>query len=972
MAKYLKNTTVILCVLFFLSGASALIFELLWFQLAGLTFGNSVWASALVLASFMGGLALGSGLTAFRGYKIRRPIRFYALIEITIAVSGFLLVLILPKLTTFFVPLYRSVLDNFLILNGLKAVFAFCLMVVPSAAMGATLPILVKALYSEKPGFGRVLGILYGWNTLGATAGVLVGELYLIKLFGLKGAGLFAAGFNLLAAAAAMWLSKVNSGSLTVKETGEKPFVSHIFSGKTGRLSAASFLSGFTLLALEVIWFRFILLFFTATSLNFSIMLSAVLIGISLGGLAASKWFRRRPDAHRFLMPLALFNGILVVLLYTNFKYIYRVFKGFGADAHLIVTSIFLIVPVSLLSGVLFTMLGKALHKEIKSETTASGLLTLANTTGGMLGSLIAGFALIPILGVEKSFFALTLSYGVVAFLVYQKEPALRLKKKLALRHLVIGAFLLSLLIFPFGFMEYHYLKIPIEQFKGRGERRVAVREGLTETIQYLQRDFLNKPLYHRLVTNNHSMSGTLLSARRYMKLFVYLPAAVNPGLKNALLICYGCGMTAKALTDTKSLENIEIVDISRDVLEESKTVFPDPKENPIHDPRVKIHIEDGRYFLLTRQRTFDLITAEPPPPNMSGIVNLYTREYFQLIYDRLSDRGMVTYWLPVYQMTVPESKAIVKAFCEVFKESSLWAGAGLEWMLVGVKNPSKPVTEAEFIRQWNDPVVGPEMRALGFESPEQFGAFFIADGRRLQNWIARSLPLTDNFPKRLSSRIKAHPVDAYIDFMDDEASRANFINSGGIAKIWPEALVRKTGSYFPSCRLINELLFHKKQWMRSPVVSQLHRCLNDPLLENYTPWVLDSDRYAQNIIAAALKENPGKSFKGQGLYTHLAAGALLEKNYPAAENYLHRAVAGYSQWNPENDYMYFKLCTIRMYLRFVAGDVEGARRVGREYASFIQSRKGKAAGGEVRTVMESYLDWMTRMSSSQHSAPYR
>jgi len=157
--------------------------------------------------------------------------------------------------------------------------------------------------------------------------------------------------------------------------------------------------------------------------------------------------------------------------------------------------------------------------------------------------------------------------------------------------------------------------------------------------------------------------------------------------------------MTAKALTDTKSLKNIEVVDISRDIIMESSVIFPDPEENPIHDPRVRVHIEDGRFFLLTRQRTFDLITAEPPPLNMSGIVRSQTpREYFQ--FDPLTaypEGGIVTYWLPVYQLRVSETKSIIKGFCNVFKESSLWAGSGLEWMLVGIKNPGKPVSEKDF-----------------------------------------------------------------------------------------------------------------------------------------------------------------------------------------------------------------------------------------------------------------------------------
>jgi spermidine synthase len=959
--------TAILCVIFFLSGASALIFELLWFQLAGLTFGNSVWASALVLSSFMGGLALGSTLIAFQGDKIKSPIRFYAFLELIIAISGFSLVLIFPKLTPFLVPMYRPLLGHFFILDALKAMIAFGLMVAPAAAMGATLPVLVKALYSRNPGFGRVLGILYGWNTLGAVGGVIIGEFYLIKLYGIKGAGLWAAGLNLFAAATASWLYKKKTIKNTAKNKnkGEKPFALSKFSNKTFRLLTASFISGFTLLALEVIWFRFMLLFFSATSRNFSIMLAAVLLGISLGGLIASRWFRVQENAHRFLLPVLAFNGILIVLLYTNFKSIYSIFKGYGIDVRLISTSLFLIFPISFVSGIVFTMLGKALHKEIKSETKASGLLTLANTTGGMVGSLIAGFVLIPGLGIEKSFFVLAISYGVIALLVYERKSFTLLKKKRYAHHGAIGIYLVCMMLFPFGFMDFHYLKIPYDRYKSKGEKRILIREGVTETIQYLQKDLLNKPYYYRLVTNNHSMSATTFNAKRYMKLFVYWAAAVHPKIKDALLICYGCGMTAKALTDTKSLKNIEVVDISRDIIMESSVIFPDPEENPIHDPRVRVHIEDGRFFLLTRQRTFDLITAEPPPLNMSGIVNLYTQEYFQLIHDRLSEGGIVTYWLPVYQLRVSETKSIIKSFCNVFKESSLWTGSGLEWMLVGIKNPGKPVSEKDFIRQWNDPIVGPEMRALGFESPEQFGSFFIADGQRLQNWIRDSVPLTDNYPKRLSSYVGPLPVDTYIDFMDSIGSKENFLNSKGIAKMWPDSLYKKTGKYFPSARIINEILFHKPNWRRFPDIIYLHRCIHDPLLENYIPWLLNSNQDAQNIISAVLKENPGKSIERAEIYIHRAADALRKKNYLQAEDYLRLAVDGYARWSQKNDYSYFKYCAIRMYLLFMNGDIEGAKRVGQEYVNIIGIKKGEADRIETRVKIEGYLNWLTHTLNS-------
>src|SRR5262249_32351849 len=158
--------------------------------------------------------------------------------------------------------------------------------------------------------------------------------------------------------------------------------------------------------------------------------------------------------------------------------------------------------------------------------------------------------------------------------------------------------------------------------------------------------------LNRRLITNGFSMSSTGWDARRYMGLYVYLAEALHPRLRSALLVSYGMGMTARALTGTGELETIDIVDISRDGLDLAPHAFEDPRDNPLLDPRVRVHVEDGRAFLSTTGQRFDLITSEPPPPKTAGVVNLYSQEYFALLRARLAEGGMVTYWLPVHALT--------------------------------------------------------------------------------------------------------------------------------------------------------------------------------------------------------------------------------------------------------------------------------------------------------------------------------
>ncbi|MCP4157431.1 MAG: spermidine synthase [bacterium] len=965
--------TTIMCMIFFLSGASALIFELVWFQLAGLTFGNSIFAAAIVMAGFMGGLAAGSTFTAFRGHKIKSPIKFYVLLEIIIGVSGFALVLVLPVLSKLLVPIYEGLVEFPFIFNLFKMMVAFLLMFVPTCAMGATLPVLVKALHEKKPGFGRVLGILYGWNTFGATAGVLVGEFFLVEYFGLRGTGLLAAVFNIIAAFVAYALYKRVSTPAAgsdcpvvgdaVNESPPSDSEDRLsLSLNPGRLLTAGFLSGFTLLALEVVWFRFMLLFFSSTTRNFSIMLAMVLVGIALGGIIASKWYRHRPDAHRFLIPVILINGIIVILTYTNFVYIFHLLESISNDAIIALLSLFLIFPVSLLSGIIFTMLGKALHIRIMSETKATGLLVLTNTVGAMLGSLLSGLVLIPFIGIEKSFFICALLYGVIAILVLAKKRTL-FKKKLSFSLASTVTFLLCLLIFPFGFMMVHYMKIPYERHSTNGEKRVYLREGVTETIQYLQKDLLNKPYYQRLITNSHSMSSTTYTSHRYMKFFVYWPTAVHKNLKNALLICYGCGLTAKALTDTQSLERIDIVDISRDIVEQSRVVFPDPKENPAENPRVNIHIEDGRFYLLSTKRTFDLITAEPPPPNSKGIVNLYTQEYFQLIRNRLSEGGIVTYWLPVYQMSAAESKSIVKGFSNVFPECSLWKASGYEWVMIGLKNPGPTVTAEEFRRQWNDPVVGDDIRNLGFQCPEQFGAFFIADGKRLHDWLDGCLPLTDNFPKRLTSTTSNHPMESYRALLAPGASQKNFIDSNYIAKIWPETIRKKTCDYFEAADFVNELACPEKWRRHLGKFTYLHQCLHNPLLENYLLRIFNSNGFAQNIIRRARIEFPNRPVAGSDTFLHLAAEALQNKDFLKAEHFLHLMIKSNARTGSLDDFAIFDYCTSRMYLLYYGGNKTKALAVKKQFLDHVGNKVVKSKKQKLTKEMAAFSQWLDSIS---------
>jgi len=794
MMAHLMNAAT--CALFFASGAAALIFETLWFRQTGLMLGNTVWASALVTASFMAGLATGSALAVRRGFSLSRPLRVFAALEVIVAVTGAGLVWAMPSLGAALAPLL-SRLSGSMALDAARSAGAFALLVLPASAMGATLPVLARSLGARDANFGRVLGRLYGWNTFGAVAGALASEALFVPAFGVRGTALAAAALDLTAAGGA-WLLSKRSPLLPPGLTSRSPLPP-----RATRIAASTFLAGALLLAFEVVWFRFLLMFMWATTRTFAIMLAVVLLGIAAGGVLSSIWLGRRPADARHGPLVALISGAVAVASYRLFD------RALSADTGTMVgwaetgrASLLLMLPLCVCSGVLFTLLGKSLHAEAGEEARAAGLLTLANTVGAMLGSLLAGFVLLPVVGMEVSFFLLACGYGAVA-LFASGGPA---PPPGWARATAWTLFLVSVAFFPFGEMRTRYVG-HVEAFwqRSEGARLAVVEEGLSETVFLLRRDVLGQPVGWRLLTNGMGMSTTDYRARRYMGLFVWLPVAVHPAPRSALLISYGLGNTARALTATADLTHIDVVDVSTGVLRMSSVVWQAPEANPLDDPRVHVHVEDGRFFLLASQRRYDVITGEPPPPKSAGIVNLYSREYFQLVRERLAEGGIATYWLPVLHLEPRETFSVVKGFCDVFQDCSLWTGFGHEWMLVGTRGMAAPVSEERFARQWSDPVVAPRLKAAGFESPAQLGATFLADAAQLSALTAAVDPLVDDHPYRVDpGRPLLSPSLRYAQLMDADGARERFRTSAVVRRLWPGVWAERTLPAFAIQALLN------------------------------------------------------------------------------------------------------------------------------------------------------------------------
>lgn len=854
----------------FVSGAAGLIFEVVWFHRAGLVLGNSLGATSIVLSSFMGGLALGNALVARYPGRHRHSLQAYAVLEAIVAASGIAVTYTLPRLVWLLVPFTRAADGHPGLVNLIRLVTAFAVLLVPATAMGATLPLLVGALSRQRARLGAAFGRLYGWNTLGAVAGVMVAELVLVGRIGVAGSAWLATGLDLAAAAAAFAVVRLER-RVTPDHRPAMPDAGSPYDGPTS-LFACAFLSGGILLALEVVWFRCLTMYVLTTTMATSVMLAVVLACIGLGGLAGSTWLARHVRSPSAVPLLALAAGASVPLSYLAFQSL-TAGAQIGAWPRILWFACVLTAPTAFLSGCVLTLLADAVSGERVDETRAAAALTLANTAGAMCGAPLAAFVLLPSLGMEGAFVALALAYGVTAFLALRPSGfGVARAPAFAVALLAFGG---AIAVVPAGLTHNAFARAA-QAYASDGSDIVATSEGPAETIFVMQQKWLGKPVYSRLVTNGFSMSGTTVPAMRYMRYFAYWPMVLHQGpLRRALVICYGVGVTVGAVADIPSLESLDVVEISRDVVAASDVIYP-PGARPLQDPRIRLHLDDGRFFLQTTAERFDLITGEPPPPRTPGAVNIYTREYFQLIHDRLADGGITTYWLPVARPDPgTDVNTIMRSFCDVFDDCSLWNGTPSDLMLVGTRHATGPLTAAAIAAPWQRPALAARLREVGFERPEQIGATFIGDAGYLGLLTAGTPPLTDDFPLRLRP-VAARPslsdpayrsdpavMALFQDVIDPARARRAFAASAFIRRLWPSALVNDTLPFFDTQRIVNRALWEGGAPLRQ--IEDLHAVLTGTTLETLPLWLLGSDDVKQRI-AEQSEERSGATEYARGL----------------------------------------------------------------------------------------------------------
>jgi predicted membrane-bound spermidine synthase len=873
----------------FLSGIGALIFETLWLRLSGLAFGNSVWAAALILSSFMAGLALGNAIAASSRIRRWRPLHLYALLEVFVALLGCTIVFGLPVLGELLRPVWQMLWNYQPALLGLRFVVSFLILLVPTTAMGLTLPVLIEDPALRQTNFGRAIGFLYGLNTLGAVAGAVLGEGYLIAAFGLRGTSLAAGLASCIAAVIALFVARCQ------RET-DTPLLQRTFPLRLGvtyrppwRLLFVSFGAGCILLALEVIWFRFLRLYVASSSTVFAVMLAVVLAGIGLGGIVAGAIHRRSARLNQLLPILLLLAAILTLLSYLFFPgglipARTGVFELTWWQTALL--SIALVFPVALLSGIVFPSIVAEVQASLGDRMNSTGITTLFNTTGAALGPLLAGFILLPSIGYQWSLILCAAAYGLLGiFMSSRSSWSFRHPVGLIIMGLC-AAMILLLAIFPYRRDAMHFGHA--RHFLGHLVKKV---EGPSDTYQLLRYDLFGEPYHYQLLTSAFSMSGTSPQSQRYMRMFAYLPLAFRPQSEDVLLICYGCGVTADAFLHWLHVKRMDVVDISKEVFALADFYSGINYSNPLRDPRVTKFVQDGRFFLQASPRQYDIISGEPPPPKVMSSVNLYTEEFFLLINSRLKESGIATFWLPINQLKVDEAKAILRAFHNAFPNASVWANADEQWIMMGIKGRAFIVREEQIAQLWDDPATNADLNRIGMEFPQQLGAMFLMDGDEIDRLTHDIAPLTDFYPKRLTDQPWNEQASHRFAsaYMQSSLAFQRFRGSPLMSGLWQET----SEESLESCFNVREARYRCGVVERCNTLAELdiylrHFPLRTPVLE-----VLGSDEF--RLALAERIAQKGEAPPPQ-VMPDLIAGALGRRDIDGAirllENEKHRRIS--------------------------------------------------------------------------------
>jgi spermidine synthase len=706
------------------SGAAALVYEVAWTRLLTLQLGHTVAAASTVLAAFMGGLALGA---AVAGSLKNRGLRTYAVLEVLVAICA----LLLPVALAASVPALRwayadgSAPAQFAIV---RVAISIALLGIPAAAMGATFPI-AAGWFARN---AADTGVLYAMNTAGAAAGAIAAGFFLIPAIGLRATTWIGVALNLFAATGAWWLASRSEKTLlrspeqgasfgaaglptSSKKTKRQPDPARsqrssrfVPIGSPVLACAAAAISGFAALIYEVAWTRLLALVIGPTTYAFATMAAAFISGLAIGSALGTRLARRVERPALWLSSMLVVSAIAAsaAAWFTATRVPLMVAAQVADPAAsftpVIVTQAFgiglLLLPMTLALGATFPLAlatghlrgsgASAGHADDTTFARDAARVYTANTIGAIVGALIAGFALIPALGLRVTFEAASIigALGGAACLA----ATFGVRRSAFVVPAAVGvAAVAVILLLPEWDREllasgaYKYAP-----YLGTSDFESVLRAG---TLDYYKEGAAATVSVRRLTGTTSlaidgkvdaSNAGDMLTQR----MLGLLPVLIHGQAHEICIIGLGSGVTLGSALASGAVEHADVVEISPEVVEASH-YFDRENGNALSKPGVRLIVGDGRSHLLLTPRRYDVIVSEPSNPWMAGVASLFTREFFEAARDRLKPGGLLCQWAHTYDISAQDLQSIVRTFGSVFPQGTLWMVGGGDLLLIGARD---------------------------------------------------------------------------------------------------------------------------------------------------------------------------------------------------------------------------------------------------------------------------------------------
>ena len=761
---YSSTTILLIGVCFILSGATGLIYEVLWARMLGLVFGATTLAVSTVLAAFMGGLALGSALAGKLAHRIRKPLSTYGVMEIGIAVYALLVPFLFRWIDHVYVLIWQQLQPGNFTFSLWRFVLSGLVLLVPTTLMGATLPVLAAALVNSSGRDSNSVTRLYACNLAGAILGTLAAGFVLLPALGVRMTIAVAALLNVIVGVIAIILqrqTKVRAEHIedpAVLENAENPVSSRFW------LFAAA-ISGFVTISAQVSWTRTLTMIIGSSTYAFSIVVALFLIGLAIGA-----WLVARKDRSQrlrsailkveavtvlsLLFSLYVLNQIPALLINLGLRL--HVSSWAGLLALQIVSATLLILVPAVLMGMVMPLVLVWASSDPARAVARVGRSYAVNTIGAIAGAFIAGFILIPKTSTRFTLLFAAVCCLVVAVVAYRpagRDPAL--KRSLAIGSIPVLVIALFIIAPPMNVADLSIgaydslVRVLAQTREGVKEETETAGPNVHELLMYQEGPTATVSVRRdqntvSMVINGRTNASDSIYDMPTQVMLGQLPVLVAPKIDNGLIIGYATGVTVGAMLQSP-VQSVTCVELEPGTVAGSQ-FFNHVNNRPLDDPRTTLIIDDARTFLRVTPNRYDMIVSEPSHPWVPGVANLFTQEFFELGKARLSDDGIWVQWVQIYQLSTESLRSVLATYHKVFPHVLVFRVGGLnkgkDLLLVGSNRPLNLDRLSERIA---DPKMRAELARVDLKSEADIRGWYVCDEARLGPAVAGAKINTDD-----------------------------------------------------------------------------------------------------------------------------------------------------------------------------------------------------------------------------------